>query len=210
MRRLGRVASTAEADGTQKEAALEDDVENLQEETEVAGTVGSVHGEKSGANSSDPSTMCHLHAHNLSSPPLSGSLACGGSSVGFGGAPGWARGRASARLSSSWCCPGCGLYGDGTLCMTCDTHGVENSGTGNSIPNLRAVRSREPRGGTKTLRTSSGVQVGSPILDNASGDAGLADYLRWAPRRWPIEAWECRLAGILCTLCTHGYCCCLV
>ena len=45
----------------------------------------------------------------------------------------------------------------------------------------------------KTLQVSSGIQVGSPILDNASGDAGLADYLRWAPESWPIEAWECRV-----------------
>ena len=44
----------------------------------------------------------------------------------------------------------------------------------------------------KSLRAGSGIQVGSPIVDNASGDAGLADYLRWAPRSWPIEAWECR------------------
>ena len=164
-----------------------------QEEMEVAGTMGSVHGEKSGANSSDPSTMCHVHAHNLSSPPLSGSLPRGGSSVGFGGAPGWARGRVSARLSCSSCCPGCGLYGDGTLCMTCDSRGVVNSGTGNSVPNLRVVRRPERRGGTKTLRAGSGTQVGSPILDNASGDAGLADYLRWAPRSWPIEGWDCRV-----------------
>ena len=49
------------------------------------------------------------------------------------------------------------------------------------------------REGTKTLQASSGIQVGSPILDNAPGDAGLADYLRWAPRSWPVEAWECRV-----------------
>ena len=137
------------------------------------------------------STMCHQHAHVPSSAHLFESSACGGSSGGLLGAPGWAVGRASARLSSSWCCPGCGLYGDGSLCMTCGTYGVGNSCTGNSKPNLRVVRSREPREGTKTLRVRSGIQVGSPILDNASGNAGLADYLRWAPRSWPIEAWEC-------------------
>ena len=55
-----------------------------QEEMEVAGTMGSVHGEKSGANSSDPSTMCHVHAHNLSSPPLLGVFHVVGRPLGSG------------------------------------------------------------------------------------------------------------------------------
>ena len=129
------------------------------EETGV-GAVGNVHGGKRGANSCNPSIMCHQHAHNLSSSPLSGSLPCGGSSVEFGGSPGWARGRASARLSSSWCCPGCGLYGDGSLCMVCDTHGVGHSSTDNSDLNLHLGCRHEHREGTKTLRASSGIKVG--------------------------------------------------
>ena len=76
--------------------------------------------------------------------------------------------------------------------MTCDTHGDKNSGTDNSDSNLRVEHRPELQGGTKLLRASSGIQVGCPVVDNASGDAGLADYFRWAPRSWPVEAWECR------------------
>ena len=74
--------------------------------------------------------MCHPHAHSLPIASSSGVPPCasgrGFSSFGFRGAPGWARGRASARLSSSWCCPECGLcvYEDGALCVTCDTMGA--------------------------------------------------------------------------------------
>ena len=145
--------------------------------------------EKRSVNSS---IMCHHHAHEPSSAHLTGSFACGGSSGGLLGAPVWSVGRWSARLSSCWCCPGCGLYGDGTVCMKCDTDGAANSNASNSIPNLRVERRPEHRGKTKAVKASSGTQVGCPVVDNASGDAGLADYLRWAPRSWPIEAWECR------------------
>ena len=55
------------------------------------------------------------------------------------------------------------------------------------------VRSAELGGGTKTLKASSGIQVGRPVVENVPGNASLADYLRWAPRRWPVEAWECRV-----------------
>ena len=83
--------------------------------------------QQSGSVATNSSSMCHLHAHCFSPSPSSVSPSCVGSSVGVGGAPGWAVGRLSARLSSRWCCPGCGLYGDGTLCMNCDMHGVGNS-----------------------------------------------------------------------------------
>ena len=77
------------------------------------------HGVKKDVNSSG-----HPHAQSspsaLSSCVSSGASGGGFPSVGFGGSPGWGRGRWSARLSSPLCCPGCGLYGDGTLCMVCD------------------------------------------------------------------------------------------
>ena len=123
--------------------------------------------------------MCHLLSHVVPSPSSSCGRACGLPSVGSVGALGWVRGRVSAR--SAWgCCPGCGLYGDRAMCMACDvdTHGGTNSGRTNSSANLRVVRRPELRGGMKSMRAGSGYQVGSPILDNASGDAGLADYLR--------------------------------
>ena len=140
---------------------------------------------------------CHPHAQNFldvsSLCVSSGVSGCGFPSVGVAGSPGWARGRWSARLSSSLCCPGCGLFGDGTLCMVCDFGGVHNPARDNSDLNLRLERRPELRGGLKLTRVSSGVQFGSPLVDNASGDAGLADYLRRAPRSWPVEAWECRV-----------------
>ena len=77
--------------------------------------------------------------------------------------------------------------------MTCDTQGLENSDRDNSNPNLRVVCRPELRGGTKSLRAGSGIQVGCPFLDNTPGNASLTDYLRWTPRSWPIEAWECRV-----------------
>ena len=142
----------------------------------------------------DGNPSSHQHAHCVTvSPCVSRGGGVGSvGSAGGGGSPCWARGRWSARLASSWCCPGCGLYGDGTLCMMCDGDFVHNSSRGNSKGNLRCERSQEHRGGIKTLRAGTGIQVGSPIVDNASGNASLADYLRWAPRRWPIEGWECR------------------
>ena len=159
---------------------------------EASGIVGSVRGGKSDANSSDMVIMGHLHAHS----PIVGSLgvgsACVGSSVGVRGAPGWSVGRWSARLSSSLCCPGCGLYGDGSLCMMCDTHGTRNSCVINSVQNLRLVRRPEHREETKLLKASSGIQVGFPVVDNVPGNASLVDYLRWAPKKWPVEGWECR------------------
>ena len=135
---------------------------------------------------------CHRH---VTSPSVPVGRPCGVPSVGSVGALGWVRGRGSARLWSAWCCPGCGLYGDGTLCMTCalDTHGGVNSCTNNSTNNLRVVHSSKLGGGTKTLKASSGIKVGRPIVDNVPGSASLADYLRWAPRSWPMEAWECRV-----------------
>ena len=77
--------------------------------------------------------------------------------------------------------------------MMCDSGGVHNSVWVNSDENLRLVRSHDARGETKTLRAGTGIHVGSSIVDNASGDAGLADNLRWATESWPIEAWECRV-----------------
>ena len=147
------------------------------------------------------SSICHPHARILhcdssASGVSSGvSGACGVSSIGSVGASGWGRG--SAR--SAWCFPGCGLYGDGTLCMTCalDTHGGVNSCTNNTSEHLRVVRSHEFGEGTKPLKVSSRIQVGAPIVENVPGNAILADYLRWAPRRWPIEARECRVVNSL-------------
>ena len=46
--------------------------------------------------------------------------------------------------------------------MTCDSHGVANSGTGNSLPNLRVVRRPERRGGTKTCGQVQGSRSGVP------------------------------------------------
>ena len=131
---------------------------------------------------------CHPH---VPSPSVPGARVCVGSSFGVGGAPGWAVGRLSARLSSRWCCPGCGLFGDGTLCMTCDVHDSVNS-CKESDSNLRMGRSGRHRGGTKTLKVCAGIKVGPRSLDNPSGNASLADYLGSAPTSWPIEAWECR------------------
>ena len=139
---------------------------------------------------------CHQHAHVATSPSVSCGRACGLPSVGSVGALGWVRGRVSAR--SAWgCCPGCGLYGDGTLCMACDlgTHGGANSCTIDSSGHLRAVRSAEVGAGTKPSKVSSRFQVGVPIVENVPGNARLADYLRWAPRRWPFEARECRVVN---------------
>ena len=113
------------------------------------------------------SSMCHPHARTLHSDSSAsgvssgGSGACGLSSVGSVGAFGWVRGRVSAR--SAWgCCPGCGLYGVGTLCMACDvsTHGEANSGTINSSVNLRVVRRAEFEQGTKPSKVGSRIQVG--------------------------------------------------
>ena len=131
---------------------FEDDQEKVADQEKMVEeiTVGSVHGGKSDANSSDTVTMGHLHAHS----PIVGSSgvgsACVGSSVGVRGAPGWSVGRWSARLSSPWCCPGCGLYGDGNLCMTCDTLGTRNSCIINSVQNLRSVRRPEHQEGNKS------------------------------------------------------------
>ena len=73
------------------------------EETDIARSAGVDSLGKMHVNSS---TACHLHAHEPSSAHLSGSFVCGGSSRVVLGAPGWAVGRWSARLSSRWCCPG--------------------------------------------------------------------------------------------------------
>ena len=176
------------AGGTDQEAKILLEVE----ESEAVDTMGNVHSERNHVNSSDMVIMGHLHAHS----PIVGSSgvgsACVGSSVGVLGAPGWSVGRWSARLSSPWCCPGCGLYGDGSLCMTCDTHGTRNSCIINSVQNLRSVRRPEHREETKLLKASSGIQVGFPVVDNVPGNASLVDYLRWAPKEWPVEGWECR------------------
>ena len=162
--------------------------------------VSSMSLQQSESETSNLSPMCHPHAPTVHCE----SSACGGLSVGFGGvssaggsvgflgSPRWARGRWSARLWSPWCCPGCGLYGDGTLCMTCDTHGVMNSCMDNSSSNSRSVRGPEHREGTKPRKASSGIQVGFPVVDNVPGNASLVDYLRWAPKKWPVEGWECR------------------
>ena len=164
-----------------------------QEEMEVPGTMGSVHGKKVVPIrlTHPPYVICRrtisllrprLGVFHLSGRPLGSGVHLVGLGVG--------------RLHVCRVrrvVPGCGLFAYGSLCMTCDSHGVVNSGTGNSIPNLRVVRRPERSGRNKDVRAGSGIQVGSPILDNASGDAGLADYQRWAPRRWPIEGWECRV-----------------
>ena len=134
----------------------------------------------------------HPHARTLQSgvlPPCGS----GGVSVGSVGSSRWAWGRRSARLSSPWCCPGCGLYGDGTLCMVCDVgEGCDQVRENSDSVNSRLVRGPEHRGGTKLLKASSGIQVGFPVVDNVPGNASLVDYLRWAPKQWPVEGWECR------------------
>ena len=127
---------------------------------------------------------------------LSPSSAVGRARVGLlGGCCGVSgRGRGSSR--SSLCCPGCGLVGDGNVCETCMMgvhggdernscvmHGV-NSCTSVIQKNLRVVRSQEARGETKMPK----LQVGRLIVGNLPVNSRLAHYLRWAPRRWPIEA----------------------
>ena len=126
--------------------------------------------------------------------------ACGVSSAGSDGASVWGQGALGAAL----CCPGCGLFGDGDVCEicmlgayggdkhnSCMMHGM-NSSELRTQRNLRVVRSREDEQGTKLLPSSSLLQVGSPIVGNTPVIARLADYLRWTPRRWPVEAWERR------------------
>ena len=140
--------------------------------------------------------LCHSTMHPIrteSSPLVSGGRACGVSSLGSVGAPGWGRGS----MRSAWCCPGCGLFGDGTMCKTCmlETHGGGNSCTYEITKNLRVVRSHELGEGSKTPKVSSRIQVGRPIVEYEPGSASLADYLRWAPRSWPVEAWECRVVN---------------
>ena len=146
--------------------------------------------------------FCLPHTHTLHSASSTSCVSSGVSgargspSVGPVGAFGWVRGRASARLA--WCCcPGCGLYGDGALCMACDvsTHGEANSCTIKSTVNSRVVRSAEAGGRTKPSKVGSWIEVGVPIVDNEPGDARLADYLRWAPKKWPFEARECRVVN---------------
>ena len=158
-------------------AALETEVGNGRDmgiKTETDGMrasdsedVGAVHIGENGASHSLNSI--HPHACALQSDVLSPCVpgrGVGGVSVGSVGSSRWARGRWSARLSSPWCCPGCGLYGDGTLCMVCDVgegcdQGRENSDSVNS----RLVRGPEHREGTKLLKASSGIQVGFPVVD---------------------------------------------
>ena len=155
--------------------------------------VGAIHMGENGASQS--SNSLHPHAHTLPRDVLSpsGSVGgVGGVSVGSVGSSRWARGRGSARLSSPWCCPGCGLYGDGTLCMVCAEGEVCDQSRMNSDQNLRMERSHERRGGTKARKACTGIKVGSGFLNKPSGDASLADYLRSAPSSWPVEAWECR------------------
>ena len=119
-------------------------IEGKVTEKEVRGEesrrMGNAHDAEKGVNSSS-----HQHAQFVSDPSCDLSGGCVGSvgSAGCGGSLGWVLGRWSARLSSSWCCPGCGLYGDGTLCMMCDGDGVHNSTRGNSDGNLRMVRRPE-------------------------------------------------------------------
>ena len=86
-----------------------------------------------------------------------------------------------------------GTHG-GDVRNSCLGHGM-NSGKGQ---NLRLERSHEAGRGTKTSKSCSLLQVGRSIFGNVPGNARLADYLRWAPQSWPIEAWECRVVSSLC------------
>ena len=47
------------------------------------------------------------------------------------------------------------------------------------------------QGRMKTRR----LEVGSLTVGNTPEGASLANYLRWAPRSWPLEVWECRVIG---------------
>ena len=69
---------------------------------------------------------------------------------------------------------------------SCIMHGTNSSELGIQ-QNLRVVRSPEAEHGTKLMPSSSLLQVGSPIVGNTPVNARLADYLRSAPRRWPVE-----------------------
>ena len=130
------------------------------------------------------STMCHQHAHVPSSAHLFESSAWSGSSGGLLGAPGWAVGQVSARLSSSWCCPGCGLYGDRSLCMTCGTYGVGNGWT----PLLRT-----PSSGVWLFR--GGALRGEHLL------AALVSTVDWVARGTNRTAWAVEPR----CLCSYAY-----
>ena len=125
--------------------------------------------------------MSHPIIHHTC-PESSASVSCSGvglPSVGSVGAFGWVRGRVSAR--SAWrCCPGCGLHGDGTLCMACDvgTHGEANSCTMNSTANLRMVRRAEVEEGTTPLLF--------PPCQHRSALCPLIPHLKQVPLKPPL------------------------
>ena len=133
--------------------------------------------------------LCHPALHLSTS--VSGRCSSVVSPGVFGGASVWGRGSSGFAL----CCPGCGLFGDGNMCGICimgahdgDGHKScmqydKNSFANGIRKNLRVVRSHEVGEGTKTLKVSSRIQVGCPLVQNVPGSARLADYLRWAPRR---------------------------
>ena len=108
----------------------------------------------------------------------------------------WGRGS----LRASLCCPVCGLWGDGGMCELC-TGGLGDGDTVNSCStdganschhtNLRLERRPEVPGEMKTRR----LEVGDLTVGNTPESASLANYLRWAPRSWPLEVWECRVIG---------------
>ena len=74
---------------------------------------------------------------------------------------------------------------------SCSGHGMNSE----IQQNLRVVRSHEVGQGTKTLKSSPLLQVGRLVVKNVPGSARLADYPRWAPKRWPVDAWECRVVN---------------
>ena len=59
--------------------------------------------------------------------------------------------------------------------------------------NLRLERSLEAEQGTKMLKSKFSAPGWALLRRNTPGSARLVRYLRWAPQRWPIKAWECRV-----------------
>ena len=100
---------------------------------------------------------------------------------------------------SSLCCPGCGFWWNGGLCSVCTVrfgdrdslNSCLNHGENSCGLNLRMVRTQDIQGEERSKR----LEVGSLIVGNTPDGARLANYLRWAPRRWPVEMWEYRAAA---------------
>ena len=87
------------------------------------------------------------------------------------------------------CCPCCGLDlvgGNDNICGECLSRAL-----GDGPWNSCVGQGQGEGAGTTTTSASIVEGVGCPTLDNLSGSASLASYVRWAPEGVHVDSWEC-------------------